>query len=467
MTTVGRAESCNDGAGEAVEGFEVDGDWWIPSTPDRKVRGRLTVSEQGKGQLALVGSLRSFLEAGETATENGVATTRFTDRSMDQSGVYPRIVGYADNRSFTLEDCLQLHLSLGLGTTESERIRVSQAYRNVEFGAGEALEFQKAYVWMDWLAFWVMRSGLEESIEWTKAEDGRDKHSATTLRITPIEPESCAGQEDATVTLGQSYGIAGNRVTERRLTQDFYFSITMPGIVDLDVLLGQVSDLQNLVSIGTGKTAAYTALQFRHPDVVRSFGDSTQEIDIDMFATWQVTNDEEPKDLGHHQMFFSLRDLGDMDGVERWLAVAERNRSVLGRVMATRYARGMYLSDRVLNCAAALEAYDRSKNPQDAHYAERLRRSAALAGDPFTDLVSNVEAWVQALKDARNDVAHHNARMATESTEHLFLSRSAYWLFIFCLLREADAPDAVFEHIAEHSSYRWLERRLGEVLPPA
>lgn len=448
-----------------MDAFEAEGEWWLPSAPDRKVRGRLTVSDAGEAELALIGSMRSLHEAGESVTENGVTTTRFTEASMEQSGVYPRIVGVADGRSWTLEDCLQANFTFGFGTLETERIQVSQVYRNVAFEDGEALQFEKVYVWMDWFAFWVLRSGLEETIEWTKDEDGRDKHSATTLKVTPVEAESCAGQNGATITLGQSYGVAGNQVTERRLTQDFYFSVAAHGLVDLDVLLGQVSDLQNLVSIGTGKTAAYKDLQFRHPDVVQSWGDDTREIDIEMFARWQVKNEEEPKNLGRHEMFFSLPDLGGMESVERWLAVAERYRSELGRVMATRYAQGMYLSDRLLNCAAALEAYDRTKNPKDAYYADRLRRAAAFAGDPFTELVGDVEAWVQALKTARNDVAHHNARMATVSTEHLFLSRSAYWLFIFCMLREADAPDTLFEHMAEHSSIRWLKRRLAEVFP--
>jgi hypothetical protein len=61
--------------GKLRRGFEVDGDWWLPATPDRKVKGKLTVSEQGKGELALIGSLRPFFEAGETATGNGVTTT--------------------------------------------------------------------------------------------------------------------------------------------------------------------------------------------------------------------------------------------------------------------------------------------------------------------------------------------------------------------------------------------------------
>lgn len=452
-----------------MEPVEEQGQWWLPESPERKVAGTLVISAEGTATLHLIGALRTQLESGESKTENGTTTVSFTESSIEKAGILPRILGLAGSQGYTLEDCLQTSRRGGIfGGPETQQVRANQVFRGVHFESGEGLQFQKIYVWMEWLAYWTMQTGLKEPIEFRTSEDGIEQHSATTVKITPIPAQHCVGQSGAVVTLGQTYGVAGDGVVERRLTQDLSFSVAMPTLVGLTNLLEQVSDLQDLVTIGTGRTAAHTKLELRHPDVVREGKTQKHELPIAMYAAWQVVSDESrQKALTRHDMFFSLADLGGMGGVEKWLAVAGANRSALGRVMATRYQRSMFVSDRVFNCAAALEAYDRDKHGDSVTFAGRLTRSAALAGEPFQALVDDVDLWVKALKDARNDVAHHKASMGASSNEHLFLSPFAYWLFVLCLLREASAPSAVFDQITQHAQFRWLQRRLREVLPPA
>lgn len=446
-----------------MDAFDVDGEWWLPEAPDEKVAGRLVVTEDGKAELTLIGALRSLFHGGDSVTTNGTTTATFTDEGRERSGVYPRILGIAGSKAFTLEDCFQVHRSTPfLGGLESERVLVSQVFRGAHFGDGEELAFTEISVWMDWLAYWVMRSGIEESIEFSAPEGDPERHLSTTLAIKPLEAESCQGQDGGKVVLGQSYGIAGDSVRERRLTQDFHFGVERDALVPLTTLLEQVSGLQDLVSIGTGRTAAYTEVSLRHPDVSMPAGKGGEPryLPIEMIARWNTVNDQPAKSLHASDMWFTLPDLGGMSGVERWLAVAAANRSALGRVMATRYSKGMYASDRVFNCAAALEAYDRDKLGGSVNFVDRIKRCAALAGEPFEGLVGDVDAWAAALKDARNDVAHHKARMSSASTEHLFLGSAAYWLFVLCLLRDSSAPTAVFERMVEHSEYRHLKRRL-------
>lgn len=444
-----------------MEKLDVDGQWWLPGNEKNPVAGHLSISPEGRVELTLIGALDSYLSAGDSSTEDGVTTTHITEDSMDRSGVYQRVLGVADNRAFTLEDNLQVHRQMiGL---ESQRIQASQAFRNVHFEGGEPLQFKKVMTDMDWLAFWVGQSGINETHEFVKDDDGSDQHKSITVTVSRVPPQSCPGPKGSVVTLAHGYGIDGNRVTERRLTQDFGFAVEMPTLVPIGELLDQMSDLQDLVSIGTGQIAAYSGVQFFHPNVVHSLPDKDFNVAIDMFARWQVVNERPVKSLNYHEMYFTLGELGGIAGVARWLQVAAANRTALGRVLSTRYSRGMYQSDKMFNCAAALEGYDRDKNPKGT-LAERLRRLAKQAGTPFQTLVGDVGAWVEKLKDARNDAGHHKARLFAASTEHLFLSESAYWLFVLCLLKEAQAPQAVFDHIGTHAHYRWLQRRVAEML---
>lgn len=411
-----------------------------------------------------MGALDSFFAGSESTTENGVTTTHFTELGMDRRGAYPRVIGRAGGKPYTLEDCRESKRHIG-GGYETQRLHVGQVFRGVLFETDEQLAFRRIDVEMDWMPFWVNESALEESYSYKKVEGEAEQLVGFTIEVGAIEPRSCQGQEDATVTLGHTSGISGNRVTERSLWQNFHFSITAEALLPLDSLLDQASDLQDLVAIGTGCIPAYSSVDFRHPDAVIEIGDKSYETTIEMFAQWQVVNNRAPDALDQYHMYFTLPELGGMPGVERWLTVAAANRSELGRVMATQYSKTMYVSDRLMNCAASLEAYDRRKHAGNDVFADRLTRSVGHAGDIFRELVQDVERWVKAVKGARNDIAHHKARLANASTDHLFLARSAYLLFVLCLLRDAQAPEVVFEHIAENPQYRWLKRRLAEMFP--
>lgn len=444
-----------------MEAFETQGYWWLPANPDTRVPGRLTVTAEGRAELSLIGALDSYLSGGESTTdENGVTTTSFTEESMERSGVYPRILGIGDSGNFTLQDCIQSQRHLG--TIETQRVTVSQVLRGVHFDPDGALKFQRLTAEMNWLPFWVARSGLEESYRFAK-KDGRDQIDAVDLRLAPLDTQTCAGQDGATVSLSQGFSISGNRVTERRMGQSFSFSIETSGLTSLEALLEQMSDLQDLVSIGTGKHAGYSTLTLQHPEVRLPAmpGEFGPPASIELIGRWRVVSQEGPENLNWHDMFFTLADLGGMEGVERWLAVAAAHRSELGRVMATKCSPSMYQSDKVLNCTAALEAYDRSTHKED-YLVDRLKRLAAAAGDVFDELVGDVPAFATALKTARHDVAHHKTGMVTASSGHIFLGMSAYWLFAMCLLREGQAPDGVFEHIKQHPEFRWLSRRMRE-----
>jgi hypothetical protein len=134
--------------------------------------------------------------------------------------------------------------------------------------------------------------------------------------------------------------------------------------------------------------------------------------------------------------------------------------------MASRYAKEMFVSDRLLNCSAALEAFDRDSTKREwSKLKTRLGRCADLAGNPFTNLVGDVSKWVEAIRLERDEVAHHfGRRMRTSSTTIYYLWESLYWLYVICILRDSGAPEDVFEHLQRHGQYQRLIRRIQAVI---
>lgn len=144
-------------------------------------------------------------------------------------------------------------------------------------------------------------------------------------------------------------------------------------------------------------------------------------------------------------------------------------RGILGRLMATRYNRHSYLEDQALNRFAALEGLHRSwTSIKDKRYRPRLRELADFAGDPFTELVGHehVDQWAEHVVKERNELAHHFGRSANhDMTPVSYLSQSAYWLAVLCLLRAADAPQETFDQWANHRRIGKLRNKLETVLP--
>jgi hypothetical protein len=140
---------------------------------------------------------------------------------------------------------------------------------------------------------------------------------------------------------------------------------------------------------------------------------------------------------------------------------AKTYRSAVGRVTAT-LTPAMFLTDRLLNCAAALDSFDRKRNgTKNTPLRTRIQRCVQLAGPYFEAWVGNVDAWLDVIRDARDDVAHNYDWRTSEPIQSTyFLWRSLYWLFCLCILREAQAPDAVFDRIVAHEQWRWLGRKI-------
>lgn len=187
---------------------------------------------------------------------------------------------------------------------------------------------------------------------------------------------------------------------------------------------------------------------------------------IDMFAQWNVRSERPSARSYGPDFLFTFENFGGIEGIRRWMDVAEEHRSSLGRVTATRYARGMFVSDRLLNCAAALEGLDRTvTGHSNSKLKTRLTRCSSLAGQPFSELAGDIASWAEAVRLDRDDVAHHfGRRTRSSSIKTFYLWESLYFLYVLCILRLCDSTEDVFTHIQEHAAYRQLARQIRSVI---
>lgn len=429
-----------------MEDIDVMGQWWLPTDPDALVHGRLTFSHDEGGTLDLYGEL---------APRSGT------------SARYRVVLGVAGGADYTLLDCFRARRDLNWGgSTRYETVAVNQILRGALLDDPGELRGNAVTVALRHLTEWVTDSGIEEQHTW--AVDPVPPDEPVFRLSTYRTPDQTAAAADGrSVVLSRHLGLEGDGVASRTLTQAFGLRVTAAdptGRLPLDDLLDWASDLQDLVSVATGRTATLERVAYYDPAIAgRAPSDRHDTEPVEVIARWTAGRDPDPDRAERHRLLFTYDDLGGIGAVARWLDTAAAHRGALRRVMATRYSTPMFVSDRLMNCCAALEAFDR-KTTAESSFRSRVDRCVSLAGEPFAALVGDTAAWAAAVTRARNQVAHHlehPVRRTRPAT--LYLSMSLYCLFALCMLRTAGASDAVYGPITEHGHYRWLASAVRDV----
>lgn len=443
--------------------IDVQGVWWLPETPDHKVPGWLRYDMATGGELRLSGSLRP-LEWLESRRDDVVVQRVIAEPPRDLR-TYPRIHGQSGRRLFHLEDSFQTSIEHYLCREDdsAEKIHVNWLLTGAWFDGEDQVEFEKSVVRFQHLTDWVEHSGLE-----TDYVNQDPDAPFVTARAKPLPPFRAPITEDCNLVLWQKLSTAGDGRNDVVLTQDWVLTISATETRPLDYFTDRVSDFQDLLSIATGKIANIETFHFTHDDVpLLSLGGTPMgnaKEKLAYYSRWS-NRDEHDDRLSPYSMLFTFEDLGGVAGVQRWMEFADSYRSELSRVMATRYNDQMFLEDRVTNCVAALESFDRTlrgDRHQGTHLVERLRRCVALAAAPFPDLLGgeSVDDWTARAKDHRHTLDHHlDAFRNDTGIVERELGDQLFWLATLCFLRESQAPARLFEKIGKHTNFRWVADR--------
>ncbi|WP_157571452.1 hypothetical protein [Kocuria rosea] len=372
---------------------KLDGLWWLPENPDKQVAGTLVVFGNGRQELRLIGSLRDPWSGAEvTQRDDGSAVTQMTRGSIEQNGLYPRIHGVVGTTNYDLEDCFQLASTMNLfGGVGAERIHVHQSFSNVLFEVDEEVAFSRAQISLLGLAYWVMETGLEESMTFKEEKAGNITDIAHQIKISHVPDVKFTGPDGENLRFSHTYTMGGDRRTELRFTQDFKFVVEPDSLRAPGEYMKVSSALQDLLTIAIGRPSVLREVVFRHPDTKRVLGEKEYYPAIVNRAQWAVRPAKRKKPLSQNDVIFNLDDFGGPEKVTKWLEVASANRSTLSRVMATKYSVDMFAGDLFFSCAAALEAYDRTMFADDIYYVDRLNTTVAFVGH-VRGLCSDV-AW--------------------------------------------------------------------------
>ena len=127
-----------------IENEQINqGYFWLPSNPNKKIPGTLSIKNGGKVELEVIGHF-----------DDGFAT-------LTEQIELNRIIGLVENHNLiTLEKCFYKNKNFSFGGVSRSKIHVNQALAGVEYEQEEQLSFESISFSVDGLEEWVGMSGI-------------------------------------------------------------------------------------------------------------------------------------------------------------------------------------------------------------------------------------------------------------------------------------------------------------------
>ena len=435
------------------------GIWWLPDHPEHKVGGWLTFDDDTGGHLILGGTLRLQVWDDNVRPDGSIQRVLRAHTGTDHR-LYPVVHGQRGLTAYSLVNCFQTKVSGHRSPTETEEVTVNSILEGAWFEEESDLLFERAKINLRQLTTFVGQSGLSSEFPFTENTQDARYSVVSSKRLPPISLEANDFAAEFVHGLEQS----GDQFHEIVMKQQWVLEISTNKSLPIQAFLDLMSDVQDLVSIASGNTACVDGFEFEHPDVLENALNGTPMDGLRKPLPYRSRWSQQPQNdalVNKHQFYFTLEDLDGTDGLSRWLKVAHKYRTELGRAMATRYSSAMFLEDRITNLCAALESLDAVERGISEPFADHIKSCVAQAGAPFAAMLAgDSEQWSMQVKEIRHDLAHHRkGYRANETPVNHLVAEQLFWLFTFCILRISGASPEVFESISRHAQILWLSDR--------
>ena len=433
-----------------MENLDIDGLFWLPSNPERKVAGRLTFDAANLGQLDLIGS---FHELPSSGTMTQLGTPDWNKRF--------RIHGVAGTRLLALDRCMQVQGKLEVPGVRRERYYAPLVLSGKYYGEEEPLEFSSVSVQLRHLEHWVNKTGVELWVEpWEDPKEAK----AFGLTYTPLE-SLVATTSICDLELRFCGKLIKDYLIQNTIEQRCSLILRFPRPCPLRSVLQLCSALQDIVTIGAFAPSRFTCLRLGVPESnADAFPLSMEQSQVQLYAGLGGSNLPEMKESPIiHSMLFAFDEIGGIDGVAKWIEQTDRLGIVLSALMNYWYVPAQTEESKFFNVIAAAEALARIRTQrQNINFKREIKSLACSAGNAFKALVGDVNCWTNEIVRTRiNNVVHRGLRGYADSIRLSMLSESVYFLVVICLLQECKVPADALCRVQKHQRFRRLAHQLS------
>jgi hypothetical protein len=180
--------------------FKKSGYFWLPSTPDNRIPGTLTIEDGGKIELEVFGVFHETMEAFKSKNE------------------LERVIGFIEEDKYvTLGDCRYTNTFLSGGISKSV-LYVNRVFSGVEYKEGERVCFNTVIFSIEGIDEWVGITGIKV--------DHYSESQSTTITYSPPEEISLNLNNGMNLLITFSWNLSeSSRIKEAKITQKTYFKL--------------------------------------------------------------------------------------------------------------------------------------------------------------------------------------------------------------------------------------------------
>ena len=320
------------------EEFKKSGYFWLPSEPDRKAPGTLSISDGGTIELEVDGLFNDEIDA----------------LLRDRLEPIERIVGDIDGL-VTLDDCYYKTQTISLGGGRSKSfIHVGRVFTGVGYDEGESPCFNTLTFSVEGIDEWVEISGINVELHF--------EESAATISYQL--PEDISINLDNGMQLLITFGWIPPGfpvIKEATISQKTYFQLVSEEERELKEFTSVAHKITNFLCFAIDKTVSLDSVEATSEDLRQDIGDGrTEPIPVNIYySSWSYSTDE-PK-IYQHDMLFRFRQIqNDAERIiNNWIEAYEKVAPALDLYFLAKMGMQTYLEARFLALAQGLEAYHR------------------------------------------------------------------------------------------------------------
>ena len=433
-----------------METLDLEGMFWLPGNPGRKIAGRFTFNDADGPELRLIGSLH---DPNEVLTRHSGPVVSVPLGELYGSNIEPsRIFGETTQGFVTLDNCHRKSGTFGLLGSHrpaQEYYGARAAFRGAHFEEDSSIAFSGVSTRIQNLENWTGMSLVRVNLDYSEEPKRLEE-----VRIIVGEPRELMAESTlGEVCLSLGYTVKGDHIVESIVTQRQAIQLRLSEPKSISTSLAVSASLRDVVTIGTNTPVSIHSISLTHP---------CSDNPIGFYARLIGAVGQGSRHSPHPSEFlFTFEDIGGLEGLAKWLEVAQKYPLVIDALLSPEYRPPWYVESRFFDAITAAEALARLQGQYEHVNKYKIKQLGRRAGEPFEALVGDVDKWGDRVWNARNALVH---RGLSEMKSHPLytMAESLYFLIVLNLLKECGAPDGAFASIQNHHRFRSCSEEWGD-----
>ena len=321
------------------DNVEIYGDFWLPSTPDERIPGQLTIVASGKIALELYGAFGG----------NDKALDAFNGKSH-----LGRILGQSSGGQYlTLDNCFYLQPGFGFLGTAKSLIFCHFAYIGIALEEGEQLQISKYQFSVEGLDEWLSIYGIE-----VKFDTDLKRLSVNCERPESLRFRLPMGLE---LSINFSWNAIGiGKVSKSTITQKAYITLSSDEAQSFNCFTSLSSKICKFLCFAMDSTLAIDSGE-AYIEATTPLHDESENIGPIYIYYRSMPFVDEPKKIEYFNFLFSYNTIKERfeETIKGWFESYEILSPALNLYFSSQFGEHKYIDSRFLSLAQALETFHR------------------------------------------------------------------------------------------------------------